>query len=93
MNRYFLYGIGIIAVIGILACVIGYTLPAQTPTQKAALEAVTTTAEVTAKTTVTTRKKSSCGCCAERRARLEKLRQQAQARKQAREQAAKTAAR
>ena len=93
-RRHLLYAIGIMAVVGILAGVVGYTLPTQEPVQQTLAEMTgpdktTTTTEVTDTTTVTVKKKKGCGCCAERRARLEKRKQQAQARKLARDQATK----
>ena len=92
---HLLYGLGIMAVVGILAGVVGYTLPIQEPVQQVPTKVTvpdkaTTTAGVVSTTTVTANKKKECGCCAERRARLEKQRQQARARK-SRRQATKTA--
>ncbi len=78
-----LYGIAIIAVIGILSGFVGYTFPTQTPTQqveanKNTVATVTTSAKTTAATTtVSPRNTDNCGCCAERRAPLQRQRQQA----------------
>ena len=92
-----LYGISIIAVVGILSSFVGYTLPTQIPTQSVIKEGtvhdkVTTPDQGTAATITTTRKKDSCGCCAQRQTHLNKQRQQARARKLNREQASKTEA-
>lgn len=65
-NPHFLYGIGIIAVIGVLSGFIGYTFPLPPPTQQAQAEentavAVTTPAKPTATTLVTTPKTDIIG--------------------------------
>ena len=87
-----LYGIAIVAVIGILSGVVGYTFPTQTPTQTPA-SAVTTPTKTDTTTAVSTSKKEGCGCCAERRTRLENLRKQARERQQLKQMAARTNAR
>ena len=74
----FLYGIAIVAVVGILFAFVGYTFPTHTPTGIQPPEAaVTTQTQKRATTTITPAETDGCGCCAERRARLEKRRQQA----------------
>ena len=77
-DTHFLYGIAILAVVGILACFIGYatnTLPMHAPRQLS-----TTTPAVTDTAAVKTK---GCGCCAERiakfRQRMEKLRKREKA--------------
>lgn len=87
-----LYGIAIIAVIGVLSGFIGYTFPTQTPTQQvqtnANTTATTSTKTVVPATTIDTQKTDSCGCCAERRARLQRQKQQVGESKQKRQQIA-----
>lgn len=95
-NTRLLYGIGIIAIIGILVGFVGYTFPTKTLTQQALKEETTAnkpkmTTEGTDASVTTATKLKSCDCCAERRARLEKQRQQARARKLAKEEDVKAA--
>lgn len=74
-DTHWLYGIGVLAVLGILACFIGYatdTLPMSTPRQQAPV--------VTASPAV---KPKACGCCAERMERLRKTMQRAREQKRA----------
>lgn len=87
-----LYGIVIIAVVGILSGVVGYTFPTQTPTQQIPA-AVTAPTKPVVTSAVSTAQKDGCGCCAERRARLAKQRQQARERKQAKQGTVSTNAR
>ncbi len=61
-NNFFLYSIGIFAIIGVLVCFIGYatnTLPMHTPKQTSAI-------------TTTPGKKKNCKCCAKRVERVRK---------------------
>lgn len=74
-STHWLYGIGVLAVLGILACFVGYatdTLPMSTPRQQAPV--------VTASPGV---KPKTCGCCAERLERLRKTIQRARERERA----------
>lgn len=90
-KRHLLYGIMAIAIVGILAVVIGYTTdsrPAQTIEQSGAVNtSIPAAAKTSTATDTSTVKEKSCGCCAERKARLEKKIQAARARKLARQQA------
>ncbi len=89
-----LYGIAIIVVIGVLLGFVSYTFPIQTPGQQAHVngntaEVVTFPAKTTVTiTTVSTPKTDNCGCCAERRVRLQRQKQQAREREQKRQQIA-----
>lgn len=77
----FLYGIAIVAVVGILFAFAGYTFSTHTPTGIQSPEAaVTTQTQTSATPTITPAETDGCGCCAGRRARLEKRRQQARER-------------
>ena len=62
-DNFFLYGVGILAIVGILACFIGYAtnaLPMHTPPKQKS--AITTSAG----------KKKNCKCCAKRVERVRK---------------------
>ena len=61
-DKYFLFSIGILAIVGILVCFIGYatnTLPMHTPKQTSAI-------------TTPAGKKKNCKCCAKRVNRVRK---------------------
>ena len=95
-KRHFLYGIMAIAIVGILAVLIGYTTDsrsAQTIEQSAAVNTpIPAEAKTPTATDTSTVKEKSCGCCAERKTRLEKKIQAARARKLARQQSQTVAA-
>ena len=83
-TKRFLYGIAILAVVGILACFIGYvthTLPMHMPRQQAPVGTGTHTAKTTSAAV-----KKDCGCCAKRIERLRKMVQRARERKQVEQQ-------
>ena len=61
-DNIFVYSVGILAIVGILACFIGYAtnaLPMHTPKQKSAI-------------TTSAGKKKNCKCCAKRVERVRK---------------------
>lgn len=78
----FLYGIAIIAVLGVLSGFIGYTFPTQELKQTIVAEnshthtTLNTAASATGTTIANTSQPEGCGCCAKRRAYLQKQRQQ-----------------
>lgn len=75
--RHLLYAVVLLTIVGIAAAFIGDATdlrPMRPPKQPAPME--TTTSAVSTK-------KKTCGCCAERRAKLEKYIERARARKQA----------
>ena len=82
--RYFLYAIVAFFVGVSLACFVSYAtdrIQNDPPKQQAPVE---TTAVVP--TPITTAKKKNCGCCAERRERIQKMKRQARERRQAKQQ-------
>ena len=75
--RHLLFAVVLLTVVGIAAAFIGYAtdmLPMRPPKPPAPME--TTTSAVSTK-------KKTCGCCAERRAKLQKYIERARARKKA----------
>ena len=83
-NIYFLYGIATFAVVGILACFIGYaanTRPPHIPKQQEPVGISTPTV----KTETFVKKHKNCNCCAERlrslRIKMQKAREAREARK------------
>ena len=82
--RYFLYAVVAFLVGVSLACFVSYAtdrIHSDPPKQQAPVE----TASVVP-TTVSTEKTKNCGCCAERRERIQKMKQQARERRQAKQQ-------
>ncbi len=87
----FLDGIATLALLAILAVFVAYatgTLPMHTPHRQAPVNPVIP--EVAPTSSVT---KKSCGCCAEQKARIQKLIREARERKRAARQAETTAVR
>lgn len=83
-DTHFLYGIATFALLAMLAGLIIYatdSLPTHTPQQQAPMETV-----VPLSTASTTGTKKSCGCCAERRERLQKRIREARERRKAAQQ-------
>ena len=75
--RHLLYAVVLLTIVGIAAAFIGYATdlrPMHPPKPPTPME--TTTSAVSTK-------KKTCGCCAERRAKLQKYIERARARKQA----------
>ena len=80
-TNFLSYGIAAFAVIGIFACFVGSTtdtLHTDTPKQSESVE-VTSSAVITPPAA----KRESCGCCTERKARIEKNIRQERERKSA----------
>ena len=83
--RYFLYAVVAFLVGVSLACLVSYAtdrIQSDLPKQQAPVE---TTSAVS--TTVSTEKTKNCGCCAERRERIQKMKRQARERRLAKQQA------
>lgn len=75
--KHFLYAIALLAVVGVAAAFIGYatdTLPMHQPKSQAPMGPTTSAVST---------KKKTCGCCAERRAKIQEYIERARARKKA----------
>lgn len=89
-NTYFLHGIAIFVVVGILACFIGYAVNTR-PTHTLKQQEPVGTSTPAVETGASVKKQKNCDCCAEKirefRIKLQKAREAREARK--RQQAAK----
>ena len=93
-HNHWQYGVVIAVVLGIFIGFINYTrgaLPKQAPQTQTNVHAVKNYKKVTTSETIPALdQKASCGCCAERKARIQKMIQQARERRLAKQAAVST---